>query len=571
MIADRLIDGAMARGLLRLVGSAGLIGGVSVLVLLPFLMVLGASFLADFPPAPSKSLEWTLANYAAIWSGVQREALMNTLVIACGGTAMAVVIGALLAWLAARTDIPFKPLVHLAGITPLFMSLVVAAVTWSFIGSGRTGYLNIIFDSLGLPFRLELRSLGGITFISGLYYVPYAYIFLYSALGLLHPDLEEAAATHGGDLRRTLSKVTFPLVKPALIGAVLLVFVSLIEDFPVPSILGGPVGIYTLSTRIYFLMTAVPAHPSQAGAISVILTAIVCLLVYTQRRILRGRDFRTVTGKGMQRRLVPLGWLKPVAVAVVLLYAFVAVGLPILGLLVGALRTSLYVPNAAALFDVSEMSLRHLVAAASNPSVQQGLFNSVIVCAATAFIGGGLYFLIAFIVHRTTLPGRQILDYMVMVPLALPALVMALGILWTWLIIPVPVYGTLAILVIAFITRFMPQGYRTISGSVLQIHNELEEAAMVAGAGRWRAAWRITLPLIRGAVVSSAFLIVVLGMRELTASLFLYTTRTRVLSIVIYEAYGNGIWTQVASISLLFTALLALFTIAGRRWMRAAL
>jgi iron(III) transport system permease protein len=148
---------------------------------------------------------------------------------------------------------------------------------------------------------------------------------------------------------------------------------------------------------------------------------------------------------------------------------------------------------------------------------------------------------------------------------------MGLGILWTWLAMPLPVYGTLAIIVIAFVTRFMPQGYRAVSSSVMQIHDDLEQAALVAGATRLQALRKIVLPLVRGGVAASFFLMIVLGMRELTASLFLYTTDTRLLSIVIYESYENGAWSSVASISLIYTCVLILLTVIGRRWMRAQL
>ncbi len=563
------LDYALTRTIIRLVVPAFLIAIVGLLVIVPLLMIVFSSLTTELPFSGNKQIVWTLANYAALWRPEIAEALGNTLVVSIGGTMMSMAVGCTIAWLAARTDIPCKPLVYLVGVMPLFVSLVVASITWSFLASGRSGYLNIIFNSLGLPLHVEVQSLAGITFVHGLYYVPYPFIFLYSALSLVHPDLEEAAAVHGASLRRTLKRVTFPLVKPALIGAMLLTFVAAIEEFPVPSILGGPVGIDTLSVSIYKLVTRIPGDPNQAGAVSILLTAIVCVLVYTQRRILHGKDFRTVTGKGMQRRLVPLGRMKGVALGFVGFYALVALGLPIMALLIGATRVNLYVPNAASLFDPSTLSPRFIVAAINDPTVQQGLMNSLIAGFSAALFGGTLFFLVSYVVNRTKLPGRQLLEYMSMLPLALPALVMGLGILWTWVALPVPIYGTLIILIVAFITRFMPQGFRAISSSISQIHDELEEAAMVAGASRPLAVYRITLPLLRGAILSSGFLMIVLGMRELTASLFLYTTKTRVLSIVIFEAYDNGDWTAVASISLVYTAVLAILTLIARRWMRS--
>ncbi|MDB5572392.1 MAG: hypothetical protein JWN93_3575 [Hyphomicrobiales bacterium] len=542
-----------------------------VLVAAPVGTLVYTSLLSGAPFSGQTGLTFTLDHYRALLSGDLAEATMNTLIVSLGGAVIAMAIGCSMAWLAARTDAPCKSLIHLAGVMPLFVSLLVAAVTWSLLGSGRSGYLNLIFDYIGLPIRLQMQSLSGITFIHGLYYTPYPFIFLYSALTLVNPDMEEAAAVHGGTLQRNLRRITFPLVKPALIGAFLLIVVLMAEDFPVPQILGAPVGIETLSISIYKLMTVVPSQPNQAAAVSIALTALVCVLVYVQRRALSGRDYRTLTGKGAQVRPIRLGAWRWPAFGFVALYAFIAVGLPMLALLQGALRSNLFIVDAAALFDPAQMSLKHLHEAITSPTVRQGLLNSLIAGGLTALIGSVFFFVLAYVVNRSTLPGRRALEYLAMTPIAVPALVMGLGILWTWVRMPLPVYGTLAILVIAFLTRFLPQGYRAVSSSIQQVHDDLESAAMVAGATRQGAIRTITLPLVRGGVVASAFLMIVLGVRELTASLFLYTTDTRVLSIVIYEAYVNGYWAQVASISLIYTVLLVALTLIGRRWLRAQL
>lgn len=206
-----------------------------------------------------------------------------------GGAGMT--IGCGIAWLAARTDIPGKGFVHLTGIMPLLISLLVASLTWSLLGAGNSGYLNIILRDLGLTVRVEMQSLTGIAFIMGLYYAPYPFLFVYSALTLVHPDFEEAAALHGGWTSAILRKITFPLVKPAMLGSLLLVIVLMIEDFPVPQILGAPVGIETLSIRIYNLMVQLPSSTNQAAAVSVMLTLIVCVLLYLQRWVLGSRDW----------------------------------------------------------------------------------------------------------------------------------------------------------------------------------------------------------------------------------------------------------------------------------------
>lgn len=561
-------DTARARKLAQTLVMAVLFGLLFVLVVLPILMLVYASFLTALPFS-GRQTEFTLSNYLQLWNPAMKQALINTLIVSVGGTVIAMFIGCGMAWLVARTDVPFKPLLMLAGVLPLFMSLLVASVTWSLLGSGRSGYLNILFNTMGLPFSIEMRSLAGITFVHGLYYVPFPFIFLYSALTLQHPDLEEAAYVHGARLHNVLGLITFPLVKPALIGSMLLIFVLMAEEFPVPQILGRPVGIDTLSVRIYALMSQVPNQPNQAAALSIVLTAIVCVLVYTQRRALGGKDYRTVTGKGIQNRPLKLGAWRWPAFGLCAIYIFLAIGLPMAALVFGSLRSNLFIPNAYAFIDVSQMSLRHLTEAINDPQVRQGLRNSLTVAAITSVLGGLLFFAVAYTVNRTKLRGRQYLEYMAMLPIAIPALVMGLGILWTWLALPLPVYGTLAILVIAFIGRFFPHGYRAVAASVQQVHDDLEEAAMVSGASRRQAIWHVTFPLLRGGFVATIFLLLVLSVREVTASLFLYTTNTRVLSIVLFERYENGVWSSVASISLIYTLVLIVLTILARRYMRA--
>lgn len=541
---------------------------LSLLVLAPLVMLVYLA-LTSASPFGVQEVHWTLDNLRGLWSPQVGRAALNTLIIATSGTIMAMVLGGLLAWLAARSDIPGKPLVHVAGIMPVFISLLIAAVTWLLLASGRSGYLNLMFDAMGLPFRVEVQSLAGIAFVTGLYYAPYPSILLYAALTLVHPDFEEAAAVHNAGLGRTLTRVTFPLVKPALIGSALLVFVLIAEDFPVPRILGGPAGIETLAVQIYNLMNRAPAQANEASAVALLLTAVVFALVFTQRRVLSKGDYRTVTGKGIQPRTIPLGVWKIPALIFVGLYLLIGIVLPIFALVQGSVRANLFIRDFGALFDVSQITLNHIVAAANDPQVQRGFRNSLLAGGITAVFGCLLYFTVAYVVLRTELPGRRYLEYLAMVPLAVPALVLALGVLWFWLQAPLPIYGTITILVIAFMARFMPQGYRTIAGSIVQVHDDLEQAAMVSGATRLQAVRRITLPLLRGAVVSAAFLMLVLGIRELTASLFLYTSRTQVLSIVIYERFEDGVWSSVASISLLYTALLVVLTLAGRRWMRA--
>ncbi len=545
-----------------------LLAVVGFLVAMPLVTVLYASVVTEIP-FTGLDPHLTLANYTEAWSPELLAALGNTAVIGIGGTAIAVLVGAALAWLYARTDIPAKPLVYLVGVMPLFISLVVAAITWTLLASGRSGYLNLLMAQLGLSWRFDVRSVGGILFVEGLYYAPYPFLFLSSALAMINPDLEEAATIHGAPLHRVLNRVVFPLVRPALIGATLLVLTLIVEDFPVPEILGGPAGIQTISVRIYNLITAVPSEPNRASAVSVLLTLLVCALVFGQRRLLAGRDYRTVTGKGARPRLLRLRLLRWPAFALVTVYAVVAVLLPLLALLESALHDLSFIRNAGSLIDPAHLGWARFAAVVQNPMLRGAAVNTVISAAFAAVFGTLLVFLLAYTVERTRIVGRQWLEYVVMVPSAVPSLVLGLGILWLWVAIPLPVYGTLVVLVIAFITRFMPQGYRAVAATIGQVHEDLENAALLSGATRFVALRRIILPLVRGGVAASAFLILILSFRELTAALFLYTTDTRVLAVVIFEQYQNGALGDVAATSLLFTAAMVVLTLATRRWVKA--
>jgi iron(III) transport system permease protein len=316
-------------------------------------------------------------------------------------------------------------------------------------------------------------------------------------------------------------------------------------------------------------MTHVPSQQNAASALSVLLMAVTATFVFLQRRVLGGTDYRTVTGKGMQPRVIRLGAARWLAFAFVVVYVLLAIVAPTFALLEGSFRTDMYIADVGALFKTSGLSLTPMVTALTDPEVIAGAWNSVLAGLGAALGGGLLCFILAYVVTRTTLPGRTPLEYLAMLPVAIPALVLGIGILWTWVAVPLPIYGTLAILSIGYVSRFLPQGYRAIASSIGQIHEDLEQAAQVAGASRLTIIRRITFPLVRGGVISAIFILLVLSIRELTASLFLYTTDTRTLAIVIYEKYVTGSWSAVASISLLFSLALAVLTLAGRRWLQA--
>jgi iron(III) transport system permease protein len=537
---------------------------LAVLVLLPVGTLILTSFL-DAAPRPGTPLgNFTLENYRALWGRGTANAALHTLAVSTFGCIGALLIGGGLAWLAARTDAPAPWLIHLAGFMPLFISLLVAALAWSLLASPEVGYLNTLLSSIGIDWNLNVYSLPGMIGIFALYYSPYAYILISSALTVMNPEMEESAQVHGARRFTIMRKVTFPLLTPAVIAAALLIFVLIAENFDVVQILGVPNGTETLSTRIYNLTVSYRPNHNQAAAVGASLMAMIFVVVYLQNRILKRTDFATVTGKGYRPRKMKLGRWRWLALAATIVYLFVAVVLPMLALLQSALRRSQYIGSVGDMLDFSVLSTQQFERLLRRDDFYLGLQNSMIVSFGAAILGGILFFAIAFVVNKTNIPGRRILSYVSAMPLAMPALVVGLGFLWTWTRSPIPLYGTVFILILASITRFLPQGYHGMSSGLSQIGRDLEDSAYVHGATRTRAARSITLPLVRSGVGSTMFLVFILAFRELSTTLLLFTTKTQTLSILIYHQWDNGSWQSVSCLALVFSGVLVVVGLLGR-------
>ncbi|MBX3093308.1 MAG: iron ABC transporter permease [Cryobacterium sp.] len=546
-----------------------LLAALTVLVVLPAGMLVYASFL-DAPPRPgSVHGNFTLDNYAAIGTERNFRATANSLIIGLGGTLFALVGGSMLAWLFARSNVPGKWLVGIAGVAPMFMSALVTSLAWSILASPKRGYINIFFESLGFDFGIDIYTLTGIIWVMGISYMPYVFLLVSSSFSMMNPELEEAAAMSGASKWKTFRTVTFPLVAPATIGASLLVFVLVLENFPVPQILGSKADVATLPSYIYSLMRLTPAHSNEAAAVSIILTVLTFLLVFLQNLYVRKRNYTTVSGKGFRPKLIDLGvWRWPAFIAVTI-YIIVSVVLPFLALFLNAAIGQRFIASISDLLDFSALNLNRFVDMLTMNDVQLGLQNSLYIALGTALFGTLLYFIMTYTVQRTRAPGRRLIEYIGMIPLAVPSLVLGLGFLWSWFLLPIPLYGTIAVLVLAYAVRFMPQGYTGISSSLTQIHPDLEDSAFLSGASRARSIWNITLPLLRSGLVSTMLLIAVLTMRELSTAVFLFSSQTRPISIVIFDQWENGSLANAAAISLLYSLLLLVLTVISQRFSKS--
>ena len=555
----------------------GAIAGVWVVLLLailgflvvyPVLTLLLGALTDTNPVVEGLSLRHlSVANFLTVVANPNvADALANTLLACGGGTAIAVVIGLLFSWIVVRTNTPFRGFIAATSILPLFAPPLVAGVAWSILGSPKTGLINTAFKWAGLDWHVDFYSLSGLVFVFGIYYAPYVYMFTSSALRNMDPSLEEAAEISGASAFATLFSVTFPLIMPAIVSGMLLSFIVMLGIYGVPAVLGAPANINVLTTYIFKLTNWSPPLYNTAAAVAIILMVVTGALVFLQQKVLSGRSYTTVAGKAFRPRTLDLGRWRWFTFSLGLIYLLIVVVLPMLALIVAAFRKFMFIRDIASLFDLRQYSLVHFNAIFDNPLTIRSIYNAVEVGLITAVVGGALAFAIGYTVHRTHVPGRRLIDLIATLPVAIPGLVIGVAYLWAWIGIPGGLYGTLWILALAFIARFMPDTVKALSTSFLQIHRELEEAAWVCGKGMLTTIASIVLPLARPGVIASMTLLFVLAIRELGSSLFLYTSNTMVMSVLLLDYYEGGNIGKTAAFSLVQTVLLGAL-IGGANWL----
>ncbi|MBR1152556.1 iron ABC transporter permease [Bradyrhizobium sp. JYMT SZCCT0428] len=538
------------------------------LVIYPILMLLLGALTDTNPVVEGISLRHlSIANFLVVLANPNvGEALLNTLIACGGGTAIAVVIGLLFSWIVVRTNTPFKGFIAAASILPLFAPPLVAGVAWAILGSPKTGLINTMFKWIGLDWRVDFYSLWGLVFVFGIYYAPYVYMFTSSALRNMDPSLEEAAEISGASAFATLFSVTFPLIMPAIISGMLLSFIVMLGIYGIPAVLGSSTNLALLTTYIFKLTNWSPPLYNTAAAVAIILMVVTGALVFLQNRVLSGRSYTTVAGKAFRPRSLDLGRWRWFTFAIGIVYLLIVVVLPLLALIVAAFRKFMFIRDVASLFDMRQYSMVHFNSIFDNPLTLRSIYNAVEVGVITAVVGGALAFAIGYTIHRTQVTGRRWIDLISTVPVAIPGLVVGVAYLWAWIGIPGGLYGTIWILALAFIARFMPDTVKALSTSFMQIHRELEEAAWVCGKGMFATIRTIVLPLARPGVIASMTLLFVLAIRELGSSLFLYTSNTMVMSVLLLDYYEGGNLGKTAAFSLVQTVLLGVL-IGGANWL----
>ena len=532
------------------------IAAVAWLALVPLVFLLWQSILT--PQTAAAPAQFTLDNFrTAYLSADTARLLVNSVQFASGAAVLALCVGTGLAWMNERTNTPFKSLFFALTIMPLVIPGILFTVSWIMLASPKIGLLNLalqrLFDTDAV--FVNIYSMSGMIWVDGLHYSPMAFLLMTAAFRSMDPSLEEQAAMSGASLFQTARRITLGLAWPAALASLLILFVRSIESFEVPALLGLPVGIHVYTSAIYQAIHEYPSQIGLASAYAVTLLLLTSLGVYVQSRLAAsGSRYSTVTGKGFRPRTIDLGNWRYLTVAIFIAYFAIIVLLPFLVLLWSSLQRFYSVPSWAALARVSLDSYRAVL---DNPQFGETVRNSVVLAVGSAGAVMLLSAVISWIVVRTRVRGRWLLVNIASLPLVFPGLVLGLAIMVCYLTVDIGIYGTLWIMFIAYVTRFLPYGMRYNSTSMLQIHKELEESAAMSGASWSMTFRRIVLPLLQPGLLAGFIYVMIVSIRELASSILLYSPGTEVVSIMIWELWQNGQYVELSALGVML--IIALF------------
>jgi iron(III) transport system permease protein len=478
-----------------------------------------------------------------------------TLRFAIGSALLATALGGTIAWLVTRTDAPLRGLGYFTAFASFGTPFILYTIGWLLL-LGKAGPINFWLKALFNQTTpvLNVYSMWGMTFVESLLWSPFVFLILAASFRSMDPSLEEASAVCGARVWQTLRKVSLRLMMPAFFSVILLIFIRAFESFEIPALVGLPGDIRVLTTTIYLDAQKMPPQYGSAGAFSVLLMILVAGALYFYFRATREGDrFHTVTGKGYRPTLIRLGSWRYVAGGALLLYFFVLLVLPFLIILWASLLPYYIQPS---LEGISKFTLKNYTTALRFPKITDSIQNSILLGLGSATLVMVLTTLASWILVRTKLRGRWLLDLLTTLPLLFPGIVMGLAILRFYLYVPIPVYGTLWILLLAFMTRYIPYGIRYTHAGLLQLHKELEEAAYASGASWTNCMRRITLPLITPSFLGGWIFIFLLSAKELSMSILLVSPRTPVVSVAIFELWENAQVGELAAFGVIWTGIL---------------
>ncbi|WP_134494509.1 ABC transporter permease [Microvirga pakistanensis] len=521
---------------------------LSLLVVLPLFWLGYYSFL-------DQNGQFTLANFSSLVTDpTLRRPFLTALGMALGVGVLSCIIATPLAWLVARSDLPgrtaIRALVTASFVTPPFLG----AIAWEILAAPNSGLINVAYRSLfGLQpyeYLVDIYTFEGLVFAIACYTFPYIFTLVVNALERVPSDLEDASSMLGGRLSVTLRRVTIPLVLPAILAGTMIAILQALTMFGSPAIIALPAGFHVITTKIWSLFQY-PPKPGLAAAAALPLLIVTVLLLWGQARILGRRGYTTLGGKNSDPRIAKLGRWRWLAIAFVVTVLLLTVLLPYAALLKTALTRTVAEPLTWSSFTLHHVNFVFFEFSAT----QLALRNTFLLGFLTATIGTAIALVIAYLVTRRSVPGSQVLGYLATAPVAVPGIVLGVGLFLSYSNPSLMLYGTLWILLIAFLTIEMPAGYQQLSSAFKSVHPELEEASRILGGNRMTTLRLITAPLLRSNVIATWCFVFIGTIRELSATILLTTSETKLVSVIIYDLNESG---DLGAISVLGIMLLVI-------------
>lgn len=540
----------------------------AVALLLAFLVLYPCLFLfygsvTDSPLGVAGNL--TLENYVQAYSDTETYVLLvNSVVFSLGSSTLSVLLGLVLAWITVRTNAPLRTLFELTAVIPNVLPPLLVSISWMFLLNPTNGMINVVLNSLTGGKPLNIYSLGGLIWVEALVTTPLAFLIVAGALHGMDPSLEDAAKASGSSDIEVTWRITFPLIRPAILAAWSLNFIRAMESFDTPAIIALPARIEVFTTKIFReAMGSFPTNHNLAATYGVGLLTITLLFVYLYRRMTSQVErYATVTGKGYRPQAIDLGKWKLVVSGIALVILSIMVVLPICTLLLLSLLPYYHVPSWS---DLGTLTLKHYRFLVQEERVLTALWNSLVLAVGGATLCMLLASIVSYITVKTKIAGRGILEALAFVPWAFPGTALAIGLLWAYVQFPLPVYNTLWILLIAYVTRFLPYGLRATNSTIIQIHNDLEEASLSCGAGFFATFRRVLVPLMRPGLIAGWILLATTFMREFGTSIFLYSPGAEPIGPLIYFFYLDNLYGAVGALGLLVCSIsMMLVALAGR-------
>ena len=542
---------------------------LAALVLPPLAFLLKASVVDA-----QRGGEWSLANFSAVL-GSRRflASSANSMLFAAGSATVALAIGWISAWIVERTNTPLKLLAYLTAVISLGTPYILYVTAWLLL-FGKAGPINQLYKTLtGTPdVLIDIYSMPGMIMVEGFLWSPLAFLLVGATLRNANPELEEAARASGAGLWATILRVTLPLSLPSMLALAMLVFIRAIEAFEVPALVGLPGRISVLTTDIYGDMVAkAPPDIGGASAVSVLMLVLVLILLAVYGKLSRHAErFATITGKGFRPRLFDLGRLRFLTAAM-LVVNFVLLLLVPAAMLTWVSLLPFYQPVSAG--ALGRLTLDNYRAIFSSDHVEL-IANTLLVAATTATLAVALTFVAAWLVVRRA-PGGWALERLASIPLVFPGLVLGIAVMQLFLHLPVPLYGTLGILIWAFVINYLPYGMRYGASGMLQIHRELEESAELCGASAFTRLTRIVAPLLAPALLAGWLFIFLMAARVLSLAILLAGPRSQTMAVALFDLWTNGQGTELAALGLLWSMLMAMiaaaFYVLARRFAAGAM